>query len=70
MKTWLGKDKTRLENENVALKVEKTLMLSEIVTRKGENAFTERNLAPIGEIASTVRKCRSQWRFQNENVAR
>ena len=54
MKSWLGKDKTPLQNENVARKGKsaftkrkhrsqnrKTLMLSETVTRKGEYALTE-----------------------------
>jgi len=42
MKTSLAKSKALLPSENIALKVEKTHMLSETVTRKGENAFTER----------------------------
>ena len=57
VKTWLGKAKTPLQNENFARKGKnaftkrkrrsqkrKTLLLSEDVHRKGENALTERTI--------------------------
>jgi len=67
VKTWLGNAKTPLQSENAALsKAKKTLLPSEAVTRRGENALTEPKrltFKPVSGLPSEDIPCKGENGF-------